>query len=126
MISLGTGVLLLTSYRGLDSLAVILVWLLVPGTREVTTLEEMNYIFGVPTLRHIQYQLMEVLPWLTIEYIPWWTTRYLPWAIKYYLSCGRIQADVDPKEDLTSILSLYTWNSVRRIAQQQEIRPENC
>jgi len=63
---------------------------------------------------------MEVLPWLTMKYIPWWTTRYLPWAVKYYLSCGRIEADVDPGEDLPPILSLYTWNSVHIIAQQQE------
>jgi len=113
---------LLTGYRGLDSLAIILVWLLVPGTREVTTLEEMNYIFGVPMLRHIQYQLMEVLPWLAKKYIPWWTTKYLPWAVKYYLSCGRSQA-IDPERDLAPLAPLYTWNSVRRNAQQQEINP---
>jgi hypothetical protein len=115
---------LLTGYRGLDLLAIILVWLLVPGTREVTTLEEMNYIFGVPMLRHIQYQLMEVLPWLAKKYIPWWTTKYLPWAVKYYLSCGRSQADIDPGRDLAPLVPLYTWNSVRRIAQQQEINPD--
>lgn len=111
-------------FAGLDSLAIILVWLLVPGTREVTTLEEMNYIFGVPMLRHIQYQLMEVLPWLAKKYIPWWTTKYLPWAVKYYLSCGRSQADIDPGRDLAPLVPLYTWNSVRRIAQQQEINPD--
>jgi hypothetical protein len=124
IVPLGTGVSLLTRYRGLDSLAIILVWLLVPGTREVTTLEEMNYIFGVPMLRHIQYQLMEVLPWLTMKYIPWWITKYLPWAVKYYLSCGRSQARVDPGKDLVPILSLYTWNSVRKIARQQETNPD--
>lgn len=108
-------------FAGLDFLAFILVWLLVPGTREVTTLEEMNYIFGVPMLRHIQYQLMEVLPWTAKKYIPWWTTKYLPWAVKYYLSCGRSQADIDPGRDLAPLVPLYTWNSVRRIA--QEINP---
>lgn len=39
-------------------------WLLVPGTAEVTTLEEMNYVFGVPTRRHIEYQIKTVLPWV--------------------------------------------------------------
>jgi hypothetical protein len=67
---------------------------------------------------------MEVVPWLTKKYIPWWTTKYLPWAVKYYLSCGRSQANVDPGKDLEPILSLYTWNSVRKIAERQETSPD--
>ena len=55
---------LLGLFAGLDALAAILVWLFVPGTVQVTTLEEMNYIFGVPTKRHVQYQIKDVLPWM--------------------------------------------------------------
>jgi hypothetical protein len=55
---------LLGIFAGLDAVAFVLVWLLVPGTAEVTTLEEMNYVFGVPTKRHIQYQIYTVLPWI--------------------------------------------------------------
>jgi hypothetical protein len=55
---------LLGVFAGLDAVAFVLVWLLVPGTAEVTTLEEMNYVFGVPTKRHIQYQIYTVLPWI--------------------------------------------------------------
>ncbi|KAL3417130.1 hypothetical protein PVAG01_11130 [Phlyctema vagabunda] len=55
---------LLSLFAGLDALAFVLVWLLVPGTAKVTTLEDMNYVFGVPTRRHCQYQVREVLPWL--------------------------------------------------------------
>ncbi|RDW80383.1 hypothetical protein BP5796_05081 [Coleophoma crateriformis] len=55
---------LLCMFAGLDAVAFILVWLLVPGTAEVTTLEDMNYVFGVPTRRHVQYQVREVLPWV--------------------------------------------------------------
>lgn len=29
----------------------------------MTTLEDMNYVFGVPTRRHIEYQIKTVLPW---------------------------------------------------------------
>ncbi len=54
---------LLCLFAGLDALAFVLVWLLVPGTVEVTTLEDMNYVFGVPTRRHCEYQVREVLPW---------------------------------------------------------------
>ncbi|KUJ16458.1 uncharacterized protein LY89DRAFT_558025, partial [Mollisia scopiformis] len=54
---------LLSLFAGLDAVAFLLVWLLVPGTAEVTTLEDMNYVFGVPTRRHCEYQLREVLPW---------------------------------------------------------------
>ncbi|EON67455.1 hypothetical protein W97_06709 [Coniosporium apollinis CBS 100218] len=55
---------LLGLFAGLDAFAFLMVWLLVPGTVEVTTLEEMNYVFGVPTRRHIEYQLKTVLPWI--------------------------------------------------------------
>lgn len=54
---------LLGLFAGLDAVAFLLVWLLVPGTVEVTTLEDMNYVFGVPTKRHCEYQVREVLPW---------------------------------------------------------------
>ena len=55
----------LTSFQsGLDAVALVLVWLFVPGTeRQIATMEEMNYVFGVTTRRHIRYQLREVFPW---------------------------------------------------------------
>ncbi|OCL12086.1 galactose-proton symporter [Glonium stellatum] len=60
---------LLGLFAGLDAFAFILVWLLMPATVQVATLEEMNYIFGVPTRRHIEYQLKEVVPWAFRHYI---------------------------------------------------------
>lgn len=59
---------LLGIFAALDAVAFVLVWLFVPGTAEVTTLEEMNYVFGVPTERHVRYQIYTVLPWL-LDYI---------------------------------------------------------
>lgn len=58
--------------RGLDALALVLVWLFVPGTeRQITTMEEMNYVFGVGTRKHMRYQLDEVGPWFYDRYIRW-------------------------------------------------------
>lgn len=55
---------------GLDALAFLLVWLFVPGTeRQVATMEEMNYVFGVATRRHLNYQLTEVAPWCLDHYV---------------------------------------------------------
>lgn len=61
---------LLTSNRGLDALALCLVWLLVPGTeRQIATMEEMNYVFGVSTRDHVKYQVKTVAPWCIDHYI---------------------------------------------------------
>ena len=61
---------LLISCRGLDGLALVLVWLFVPGTeRQISTMEEMNYVFGVTTRRHLDYQLREVAPWCYSRYV---------------------------------------------------------
>ncbi|KAL8689183.1 MAG: hypothetical protein Q9218_005086 [Villophora microphyllina] len=57
-------------FAGLDALALCLVWLFVPGTeRQIATMEEMNYVFGVATRRHMQYQVKEVAPWCYDHYI---------------------------------------------------------
>ena len=44
-------------------------WLVVPETEERMTLEKMSYVFGVPTRRHIQYQIKEVLPYMFRRYV---------------------------------------------------------
>ncbi|KAF2664939.1 hypothetical protein BT63DRAFT_482841 [Microthyrium microscopicum] len=53
---------LLGIFTGLCMLAWVFIFLFVPETKE-KTLEEINYIFGVPTLRHCRYQLLEVAPY---------------------------------------------------------------
>ncbi|KAL8810139.1 MAG: hypothetical protein Q9200_002825 [Gallowayella weberi] len=63
-----TGVLCL--FAGLDAIALLLVWLFVPGMeRQTPTMEEMNYIFGVALRRHVSYQIKEVAPWSVKHYI---------------------------------------------------------
>lgn len=49
-------------YAGLNVVALIAIFLFLPETKE-RSLEELDYIFAVPTTRHASYQVTEVLPW---------------------------------------------------------------
>ncbi|PYH92608.1 galactose-proton symport [Aspergillus ellipticus CBS 707.79] len=55
-------------YAGLNLTAFVMIFLWVPETKQ-RTLEELDYIFGVPTRIHMRYQLFQVLPW--------WINRYI-------------------------------------------------
>ncbi|KAL1853479.1 hypothetical protein Plec18170_005476 [Paecilomyces lecythidis] len=55
-------------YAGLNVVALVMIYLFVPETKQ-RTLEELDYIFAVPTRKHIHYQVCEVLPW--------WINRYI-------------------------------------------------
>ena len=59
---------LLGLFTGLCMLAWCLIFIFVPETTG-KTLEEINYIFGVPTWKHSSYQLREVLPWSVDHYV---------------------------------------------------------
>ncbi|KAF2224451.1 hypothetical protein BDZ85DRAFT_281039 [Elsinoe ampelina] len=49
-------------YAGLNLVAFVMIFLWLPETKQ-RSLEELDYVFGVPTRRHMGYQLHEVLPW---------------------------------------------------------------
>ncbi|KAH7131316.1 hypothetical protein EDB81DRAFT_696698 [Dactylonectria macrodidyma] len=49
-------------YAGLNILAFSVIFFLIPETKQ-RTLEELDYIFGVPTRRHAAYQVRVWLPW---------------------------------------------------------------
>jgi hypothetical protein len=49
-------------YAGGNVLALVLVFLFLPETKQ-RTLEELDHVFAVPTRRFIKYQTTEVLPW---------------------------------------------------------------
>lgn len=49
-------------YAGLNIIAFILIFLFLPETKQ-RTLEELDYVFAVPTRKHARYQLFTVLPW---------------------------------------------------------------
>lgn len=55
-------------YAGLNVIAFFLIFLFVPETKQ-RTLEELDYVFAVPTSKFISYQ---VGTWL-----PWWIRRYI-------------------------------------------------
>ena len=79
-------VLMQVGYSGLNVIAFVMIFLWVPETKQ-RTLEELDYIckpsmltsnnrielilkiVAVPTRRHMQYQVTEVLPWAFKRYI---------------------------------------------------------
>ncbi|KAF1918882.1 D-xylose-proton symporter [Ampelomyces quisqualis] len=55
-------------YSGLNIVAVIMIFLWMPETKQ-RTLEELDYIFAVPTRTHMRYQVTQNLPWWFKTYI---------------------------------------------------------
>ena len=55
-------------YAGLNVTAFVMIFLFVPETKQ-RTLEELDYIFAVPTRVHIKYQTGTVLPWWFKRYV---------------------------------------------------------
>ncbi|KAL8749747.1 MAG: hypothetical protein Q9199_007499 [Rusavskia elegans] len=55
-------------YAGLNVTALCLIFLFVPETKQ-RTLEELDYVFAVPTRIHASYQLKKALPWWMKRYI---------------------------------------------------------
>ncbi|TVY90916.1 putative metabolite transport protein [Lachnellula willkommii] len=49
-------------YAGTNVIALVMIFLWVPETKQ-RTLEELDYIFAVPTRTHMRYQTFTVLPW---------------------------------------------------------------
>jgi hypothetical protein len=55
-------------YAGLNLCAFCMIFLFVPETKQ-RTLEELDYIFAVPTRTFMRHQLFSVLPWWFRRYI---------------------------------------------------------
>ncbi|KAK2784439.1 hypothetical protein FQN52_009020 [Onygenales sp. PD_12] len=55
-------------FGGLNLLALVMIFLWVPETKQ-RTLEELDYIFAVPTRRHMSYQVFTALPYWFKRYI---------------------------------------------------------
>jgi len=55
-------------YAALNVTAFVMIFLWVPETKQ-RTLEELDYIFAVPTRTHMHYQCTKVLPWWFKRYI---------------------------------------------------------
>jgi Sugar (and other) transporter len=55
-------------YAFLNVTAFVMIFFWVPETKQ-RTLEELDYIFAVPTRTHMSYQAKQVLPWWIKRYI---------------------------------------------------------
>ncbi|PSN74444.1 hypothetical protein BS50DRAFT_642797 [Corynespora cassiicola Philippines] len=55
-------------YAGLNVLALVMIFLWMPETKQ-RTLEELDYIFAVPTRTHMKYQATQNLPWWFKTYV---------------------------------------------------------
>ncbi|KAF1363524.1 D-xylose-proton symporter [Lizonia empirigonia] len=55
-------------YAGLNIVALIMIFLWMPETKQ-RTLEELDYIFAVPTRTHMKYQVGKNLPWWFKTYV---------------------------------------------------------
>ncbi|KIW21670.1 hypothetical protein PV08_02250 [Exophiala spinifera] len=55
-------------YAGMNSFVLILIFLFVPDTSGYT-LEELDYVFAVPTRQFVNYQVKKVLPWALRRYL---------------------------------------------------------
>ncbi|KAL8692978.1 MAG: hypothetical protein Q9218_002095 [Villophora microphyllina] len=55
-------------YAGLNVTALVLIFLFVPETKQ-RTLEELDYVFAVPTRTHMNYQVSKALPWWFKRYV---------------------------------------------------------
>ncbi|KIJ94154.1 hypothetical protein K443DRAFT_110897 [Laccaria amethystina LaAM-08-1] len=55
-------------FAGLNVAALIMIFFLLPETKQ-RTLEELDYVFAVPTSKHASYQLR--------EFLPYWIRRYI-------------------------------------------------
>lgn len=69
-------------YAGLNLVALVLIFMFVPETKQ-KTLEELDYVFAVPDRKHAAYQLGTVLPW--------WIKRWIFW--QRYTTCPDLYHD---------------------------------
>lgn len=63
-------------YAGLNVVAFLVIFFVVPETKK-RTLEELDFVFGVPTTKHAAYQLK--------VWLPWWIQRYVFWRRRAFL-----------------------------------------
>ncbi|KAF8645383.1 hypothetical protein AX16_007885 [Volvariella volvacea WC 439] len=63
-------------YAGLNVIALFMIFFLMPETKQ-RTLEELDYVFAVPTSRHISYQAG--------TFLPYWIRRWIFWDRKAVL-----------------------------------------
>jgi hypothetical protein len=83
-------------YAALNVTALVMIFLWVPETKQ-RTLEELDYIFAVPTKTHMSYQLFQVLPWWIKRYI---LRRKGTQSPKLYHFEGKMQDDEEWRDEI--------------------------
>jgi MFS family permease len=95
-------------YAGTNIVALAMIFLWVPETKQ-RTLEELDYIFAVPTRTHMRYQLTEALPW--------WFSR---WVLRKKGAVLRPLYQFDTSTDQDRIDALYAADKVRADKKTQD------
>ena len=83
-------------YGGLNILAAVMIFLALPETKQ-RTLEELDYIFAVPTRKFISYQVGTALPWWFRRYVLFKKGEVLPPL--YHFEKGIEGADSDSERE---------------------------
>ncbi|KAK6069631.1 hypothetical protein SCUP234_10544 [Seiridium cupressi] len=71
-------------FAGLSMVAFVLVFLVVEETKQ-KSLEDLDFVFGVPKRDFMRFQISKYLPWVFRRHLPWILWRYLPWCMREYL-----------------------------------------
>ena len=110
---------LLGIFTGFNVLSLILIFFFVPETAGASlgqdesnhlnfiSLEELNYIFGVTTRKHIDYQVREVLPW---------ALRMFRWKWKRHILRRGDEKNPPP----ASLKDSYTWVLYQEASEELE------
>ncbi|KAJ5906517.1 Major facilitator superfamily domain general substrate transporter [Penicillium subrubescens] len=89
-------------YAALNIIAFVLIFLFLPETKQ-RSLEELDYVFGVPTRTHARYQLTQVLPWWIRRYIFGRKGAVCP---ELYKVSETTERQTDEVQDLSEVLSV--------------------
>jgi sugar porter (SP) family MFS transporter len=75
------------TYAGFNVAALVMIFFFVPETKQ-RTLEELDYIFAVPTTMFIKYQVAKALPWWFKRWVLWQRNATL--EPLYQLDCAEV------------------------------------
>ena len=96
-------------YAFLNILALVFIFLFVPETKQ-RTLEELDYIFAVPTRVFMRYQMTKTLPWWYKRWILWHKNASL--EPLYKLDVAEHQEEDEEEQD-TSTETSYEYDKAR-------------
>ncbi|KXT01595.1 hypothetical protein AC579_8959 [Pseudocercospora musae] len=94
-------------YAGLNVIAFVMIFLWLPETKQ-RSLEELDYVFGVPTTRHMNFQVKEQLPWFFHRWILQKNDREEPRLYHF---------------DDTAVVDPYSKDSEKVQTYQEEVKP---